>query len=62
MDIRLEGTYEEMLLKLADYNQEPTATGMARILVRDAAKQLGLWPDLQRVEEHSQPVAETATA
>ena len=46
MDIRLDGTYEEMVQKLADYNQEPTATGMVRNLVRDAAKQAGIWPPI----------------
>lgn len=31
MDLRIGGAYEQALLKLAEYNQEPTATGMVRI-------------------------------
>lgn len=44
MDLRIGGAYEQALLKLAEYNQEPTATGMVRILIRTAAMEMGVWP------------------
>lgn len=44
MDVRIGGVYERMLLDLAEHHHEPTATGMIRILIRDAAAKSGLWP------------------
>lgn len=45
MDVRIEGVHEQMLTKLAEANGEKTAAGMVRILIRDAARDLGVWPD-----------------
>lgn len=47
MDVRIEGSYEGLLLRLARLNSEPTATGMVRALIRDAAKEVGLWPPVE---------------
>lgn len=44
MDIRIDGLHEKALLRLMERNNEKTGVGMARILIRDAARDAGLWP------------------
>lgn len=44
MDIRIDGLHEKALLRLMERNNEKTGVGMARILIREAAKDAGLWP------------------
>lgn len=48
MDLRIGGAYEQALLKLAQFNQEPTATGMVRMLIRNAAMEIGAWPSFEQ--------------
>ena len=43
MDIRIEGFYERLLLRIAAHHQEPTATGVIRNLLRKEARENGLW-------------------
>lgn len=43
MDVRVDGFYERMLLKLADRHHEPTASAMMRLLIKNAAREAGLW-------------------
>ena len=43
MDIRLDDLYEKALKRLAQKFGEPTATGMNRVLIRDAAIQHDVW-------------------
>jgi len=44
MDVRIDKQNEEVLRKLAQLNGQPTAASMVRMLIRDAAKEVGLWP------------------
>lgn len=50
MDVRIEGAHEQALLRLMQHNNEKTAVAMTRMLIRDAAKEAGLWPT---ANEHS---------
>jgi hypothetical protein len=64
MDLRIGGAYETALLRLAQYNQEPTATGMVRILIRNAAMDLGVWPNSgptsgEELQQESLPFTQT---
>jgi hypothetical protein len=56
MDIRLNGIHESALLKLAELNDQKTASGMVKLLIRDAAKEARVWP-ICRVEQQ-EPVEE----
>lgn len=54
MDVRVDGFYERMLLKLADRYHQPTASAMMRLLIMNAAKAAGLWQvgnELEATEE-----------
>jgi hypothetical protein len=44
MQLEIDGLHEKALLRLMERNNEKTGTGMTRILIRDAAKDVGLWP------------------
>ena len=43
MQLEVDGLHEKALLRLMERNNEKTGTGMTRILIRDAAKEAGLW-------------------
>jgi hypothetical protein len=51
MDIRIDGLHEKALIRLMERNNEKTGVGMARILIRDAAKEAGLWPVMASEQE-----------
>lgn len=55
MDLRIGGFYQQVLLRLAKRNHEPTATGMVRILIRKAALESGLWSSSDFEEESIDP-------
>lgn len=44
MQLMIDGIHEQALLSLQDHNGQPTAISMVRQLIRDEAKQHGLWP------------------
>lgn len=50
MQIEIDGLHEKVLLRLMERNNEKTGTGMTRILIRDAAKDVGLWPVGNEIE------------
>lgn len=57
MQIDIQGLHEEALLRLMQHNDEKTAAAMARILIRDAAKEAGVWPTLndEKQSDSAQP-------
>lgn len=44
MDIRLDRIHTKLLRELRRQEGERTDTGMVRLLIRQAAKERGLWP------------------
>lgn len=47
MYIQIDGAHEKALLRLVELNGEKSASGMMRLLVRDAAKEAGVWQNGQ---------------
>lgn len=50
MQVEIDGLHEQALLRLAQRNNEKTAVAMTRILIREAAKKEGVWPEVE-IEE-----------
>lgn len=52
MDIRIDGLHERAFLRLMEANGEKTIASMARVLIRDAAIDAGVWHDADLPTEH----------
>jgi hypothetical protein len=50
MDIRLDGPFVEALLRLQKINGLKYPVAMVRELIREAAKEAGVWPTLEELE------------
>lgn len=46
LDVRLYGPHKLALQKLKERNGEKTPVGMVRLLIRDAAKEAGMWEEV----------------
>mgnify|MGYP001318628441 CR=1 FL=1 len=56
MDVRIDKQNEGLLRKLAQLNGQPTAAGMVRLWIHNAAKEAGLIPlSSETVDVGSQP-------
>ncbi len=62
MDIRIDGPHEQALVKLMKRNGEKTSVGMTRLLIRDAARDAGLWAEGDTDKTSEQSSAEHLTA
>jgi hypothetical protein len=60
--IRIAGPHKRALEKLKERNGEKTDVGMLRILIRDAAKEVGAWSEITDAARESVPATETAAA
>jgi hypothetical protein len=61
MDIRLDGLYEEALLRLQKLNGLKYPVAMVRELIRNAAKEAGVWPTLPLDEQPSSEDDDTSS-
>lgn len=59
MDVRVDGFYERMLLKLAELHYEPTASAMMRHLIKNAAIEVGLWEVQGEIKVTEEPLEST---
>jgi hypothetical protein len=56
MQLEIQGLHEQAMLRLMQHENEKTAAAMVRILIRDAAKEAGVWPSHGNDEGVSQPI------
>lgn len=54
MDIRIENIHEQALRNLAKAYGQPTGASMIRLLIHNAAKEMGVWPSPSTAETVSQ--------
>ncbi len=57
VDVRIGGPHMAALQRLKALNGEKLAIGMVRLLIRDAAKEAGMWPEPAESTAESDPEA-----